>query len=164
MDVTDEQWAVLEPLIPEPPRSRHGRGAVAVREGGAQLCTMGAKDGGSLARSAQPLPPPYQTSLRCFQRWVRDGMLRSALEALAEDLEERGGLGLSECFIDATFVVASRGRASGKDPSGARVRSSWRWQTALAFLSPSTRRVHLRTRSPLSRNFPVYGLNTADRS
>ena len=26
MDVTDEQWAVLEPLIPEPPRSRHGRG------------------------------------------------------------------------------------------------------------------------------------------
>jgi hypothetical protein len=40
MDVTDEQWAVLEPLIPEPPRSRHRRGtqppqarqAVAVRE------------------------------------------------------------------------------------------------------------------------------------
>jgi transposase len=26
MDVTDEQWAVLEPLIPEPPRSRHRRG------------------------------------------------------------------------------------------------------------------------------------------
>jgi transposase len=26
MNVTDEQWAVLEPLIPEPPRSRHGRG------------------------------------------------------------------------------------------------------------------------------------------
>ena len=79
---------------------------------------MGAKNGGSLARSAQPLPPPYQTSLRRFQRWVRDGMLRSALEALAEDLEERGGLGLSECFIDATFVVANRGRAGGKDQAG----------------------------------------------
>ena len=86
MDVTDEQWAVLEPLIPEPPRSRHGRGRLwRLREGGAQLCTVGAEDGGSLARSAQPLPPPYQTSRRRFQRWVRDGMLRSALEALAED-------------------------------------------------------------------------------
>jgi hypothetical protein len=37
---------------------------------------------------------------------------------LAEDLEERGGLGLSECFIDVTFVVANRGRAGGKDQAG----------------------------------------------
>jgi hypothetical protein len=119
MEVTDEQGAVLEPLIPEPLRSRNGRGRLwRYSEGGAQLRTVGAEDGGSLARSAQPLSPPYHTSRRRFQRWVRDGMMRSALEALAEDLEERGGLGLSECFIDATFVVANRGRAGGKDQAG----------------------------------------------
>ena len=83
MDVTDEQWAVFEPLIPEPLRSRYGRGRLwrYAREALNCVLTVGAEAGGSLVRSAQPLPPPYHTSRRRFQRWVRDGMLQSALEA-----------------------------------------------------------------------------------
>jgi hypothetical protein len=42
------------------------------------------------------------------------------------------------------------GRASER-PSGAKVVRSWRFQTALLFLSPSTQRVLHRTRSPLSK-------------
>jgi hypothetical protein len=92
--------------------------------------------------------PPYQTCHRRFQRWTQEGVLAEALRALAEDLKERGGLDLSECFIDGTFVGAKKGEDLWERPSGARVRSSWRWQTLLVFLSPYTRRALLRTRSP----------------
>jgi hypothetical protein len=36
-------------------------------------------------------------------------MLQQVLERLAQDLEERGDLDLSECFIDGTFVMAKKG-------------------------------------------------------
>jgi transposase len=46
---------------------------------------------------------PYQTCHRRFQKWVRDGTLDGMLWALAEDLRERGKLGLDETFVDASF-------------------------------------------------------------
>jgi putative transposase len=36
--------------------------------------------------------PPYQTCHRRFQQWVREGVLRGVLEALAEDLRARAVL------------------------------------------------------------------------
>jgi hypothetical protein len=63
------------------------------------------------------------------------------LVALAADLKERGDLDLSECFIDGTFVVAKKGALGWERPSGAKVRRSWQWQTALVFLSPYASRV-----------------------
>jgi transposase len=53
--------------------------------------------------------PLYQTCHRRFQQWVEDGALRRVLEALAEGLRQRGKRDLSECFIDAMFVVAKKG-------------------------------------------------------
>jgi transposase len=53
--------------------------------------------------------PPYQTSHRRLQRRNEEGVLEEVLRALAEDLEERGGLDLSECFVDGTFVGAKKG-------------------------------------------------------
>jgi hypothetical protein len=53
--------------------------------------------------------PPYQTCHRRFQRWSADGALERVLEALAANLKDRGGLDLSECFIDGTFIVAKKG-------------------------------------------------------
>src|SRR6185437_2072469 len=93
--------------------------------------------------------PPYQTCHRRFQRWVRDGTLEHVLEVLAQDLKERGKLDLSECFIDGTFIVAKKGEGVGDRPSGAKVRNSWQWQTALVFLSPSVPPRLRLTRSPL---------------
>jgi transposase len=68
--------------------------------------------------------PPYQTCHRGFQEWVKDGTLRKVLETLAEDLYARGGLDLSECFIDGTFIVAKKGAFEWEKPSGAKVRNS----------------------------------------
>ena len=149
MDLTDEQWEVLEPLIPEPPRREDRRGRPwrdprDVLNGILWILRTGApwKD----------LPeryPPYQTCHRRFQRWIEEGVLGDVLEALAEDLEERGQIDLSECYIDGTFVVAKKGGHESERPSGARVRRSWRFQTALLLHSASTQSVLARTKSPL---------------
>lgn len=76
--------------------------------------------------------------------------MRRVLEALAEDLRERGEVDLSECFIDGTFVTAKKGGAPSVRLSGAKARNSWWWQTMLVFHSPSTRRLLARMKSPLS--------------
>ena len=161
MDLTDEQWEVLEALIPDPPRRADGRGrpwrdSRDVLNGILWVLRTGAP--------WHDLPeryPPYQTCHRRFQRWVKEGTLSLILEALAEDLKERGNLDLSECFIDGTFVVAKKGDSVLERPSGARVRRSWRWQTALVFLSPLTQRVLARTRSPLSERLSHLALPPA---
>ena len=148
MDLTDEQWTILQPLIPEPPRRPDGRGrpwrdAREVLHGVLWILRTGAP--------WQDLPeryPPYQTCHRRFQQWVRDGTLEKVLQTLAADLRDRGGLDLSECFIDGTFVIAKKGAQGWARPSGAKVRNSWQWQTALVFLSPYASPVLARMKSP----------------
>jgi hypothetical protein len=53
--------------------------------------------------------PPYQTCHRRFQQWVEEGVFDKVIEVLARDLQERGGINMSECFIDGTFSLASGG-------------------------------------------------------
>lgn len=112
MDLTDEQWALLKPLIGELPRRTDGRGqpwrsSREVLNGILWILRTGAQWADLPERY-----PPYQTCRRRFQRWVRDRMLERVLEAIAADLEDRGGLDLSECFIDGTFIVAKKGAAA----------------------------------------------------
>jgi len=148
--LTDEQWAILNPLIAEPIRRDDRRGRPwrenrEVLDGILWILRTGAR--------WQDLPehsPPYQTCHRRFQMWVRDGTLKSILETLAEDLRTRGELDLSECFIDGTFVSAKKGASELERPSGAKALQEWQWQTALVFLSPSTPILLRRMKSNLS--------------
>lgn len=48
-------------------------------------------------------------------------------------LKERGGLELSECFVDAMFVGAKKEDEGWERPSGARARSSRRWKIERLF-------------------------------
>jgi hypothetical protein len=52
---------------------------------------------------------PYQTCHRRFQQWVRSGIMRGILEAVAEGLRLRGGFRLEEAFIDGSFAPAKKG-------------------------------------------------------
>ena len=119
-ELQEEQWAVVEPLLPKLPRRADGRGRPrcadrAVLNGILWILRSGARWKDLPARF-----PSYQTCHRRFQRWVHDGTLARALQALAEDLQEWGGLDLSECFIDGTFIVAKRGGRSGQGQAGQR--------------------------------------------
>jgi transposase len=136
MDLTDAQWAVLAPLLPKPRLRRDRRGRPwrdprDVLNGILWILRTGApwKD----------LPdryPSYQTCHRRFQTWVERGTLRQVLKALALDLQARGGLDLSEAFIDGSFASAKKKAAVSAKLSGAKGPRSWPLQTALVFLSP----------------------------
>ena len=161
-ELTDEQWALIALLFEKADeiqtRGRPARSAREVLNGVLWILRSGAR--------WQDLPerfPPYQTCHRRFQSWVKDGRLRRVLETLAQDLLERGKLDLSETFIDGTFVSAKKGASKWEKPSGAKARSSWQWQTALVFLSPSTRNLLRRTRSNWSSEQLPNALPTSDR-
>ena len=149
MDITDAQWTLIKPFIPERPRREDGRGRPArdpreVMNGIWWIMRTGA--------AWQDMPgryPPGSTCHRHFQAWVKAGVFEQILNTLAQDLYERGGLDLSECFIDGTFVSAKKGASAWARPSGAKVARLWQLQTALAFLSPFTYRV-LRRMKPSS--------------
>ena len=149
MDLTDEQWSVIQPLIPDLPRRPDGKGrpwkdSREVINGILWILRTGAPWYDMPDRY-----PPYQTCHRRFQQWVRSGVFEKVLRALADDLNERGGLDLSECHIDGTFVIAKKGGTRLERPGGARVRSSWQLQTVMVFLSPYTLRLLRRMKSPL---------------
>src|SRR6185295_12730167 len=134
MDLTDQQWALLEPLFEEKRRAdgrgRPWRDARAVLNGVLWVLRTGApwKD----------LPgryPPYQTCHRRFQQWERRGVFRAVLEALARDLRDRGRLDLTEGFIDASFTAAKKGALPSVLQSVAKATKSWQSSTAAVFLS-----------------------------
>lgn len=163
-ELTDQQREIIQPLIPTPLRRPDGKGRPwkddrAVLNGILWVLRSGAR--------WKDLPerfPSYQTCHRRFQQWVRAGVLRHILETLAQDLGERGGLDLSECFIDGTFVIAKKGGSRWEKPSEAKVRSSWQWQTALVFLSPCTQTLLVRMKSSWSKRLSPKVLLPTSRS
>ena len=108
-DLTDDQWAVLDPLIPEPSRRKDGRGRPwrprrAVLDGILWVLRTGAP-----WRDLPEWYPPYQTCHRRFQDWVQAGILRGVFEALAEELHVGGRVDVREAFIDGSFASAKKG-------------------------------------------------------
>ena len=141
MELTDEQWTVVEPLIPIVERRRDGKGrprvpARRVLDGVLWILWTGAP--------WKALPndyPPYQTCHRRMQEWVQQRAFAKILRALAEDLHDRGKFDLTEAFVDGTHAGAKRGALSSGKPAVDQQRRSWQWQTAMAFLSPCGLRV-----------------------
>ena len=147
-ELTDEQWLLIKPLFPKPRvgvRGRPQRDAREVMNGVLWILRTGAR--------WQDLPeryPPYQTCHRRFSAWVEAKLLEKVLNKLTWHLRQHGDFDLSECFIDGSFVGAKKGALPSAKPSGARVRSSWQWQTAMALQSPSTSSLRARMRSTSS--------------
>lgn len=147
LDLTDMQWELLAPLIRTPGQRRDGRGRPRrepreVLDGVLWILRTGAQWADVPDRY-----PPYQTCHRYFQQWCRDGTLERILHALAQDLYERGGIDITEAFIDGTFAGAKKGGPPSEKRSVARGPRSWPLQTALVFLSPQGLRVLHQRRS-----------------
>lgn len=146
MDLTDAQWAVIGPLLPKPRVRKDGRGRPWRDSRDVLNGILWVLRTGAPWKDVPDRYPPYQTCHRRFQAWNRTGAMQDALRALAQDLEERGGIDVSECFIDATFAPAKKGAAEWGKPSGGKGPRSWQWQTALVFLSPYAQAALRRTR------------------
>jgi transposase len=108
-DLSDNQWKVLDALIPTPKRRNDGRGRPwkshrSVLNGILWILRTGAP--------WADLPegyPSFQICHRRFQQWVRSGVMKEILEALASHLKLRGAIDVREAFIDASFAPAKKG-------------------------------------------------------
>ena len=138
MELTNEQWSRIEPVISslapkKDPRGRRPRNPRDVLNGILWILRTGApwKD----------LPqryPPYQTCHRRFQQWVRQGVFERIVKELAEDLYERGEIDIRETFIDGSFSPAKKGVVLSAIRNAGKAPRSWQLQTLLVFLSPLT--------------------------
>jgi transposase len=141
MDLTNEQWQRIKDFIPKP-KARPGKSGIPPQELRAVL-------NGILwiLRTGAPwadLPeryPPKSTCHRRFQEWTQSGVFAKILTELATDLKERGGIDLSEGFIDGTFAPAKKGAMVWARPKGAKEPKLWALQTLSVFLSPLTQPV-----------------------
>lgn len=146
MELTNEQWERVKDLVPDQVKRADGKGRPArekreVMEGVLWILRTGApwKD----------LPerfPPYQTCHRRFQQWQEQGVMRRVVKTLAKDLMERGGVDLSECFVDGSFCMAKKGALLWAKLSEAKAPRSWQSRTlqVLFFLSQSNQPLLMR--------------------
>src|SRR6187455_2416522 len=100
MELTNEQWALVEAILPPDQVRTDGRGRPwsdrrIIFHGILWILRTGAPWKDLPSRYG-----PYQTAHRRFQNWARDGTIEKVLLVLAEHLRAAGGLDLKECFVD----------------------------------------------------------------
>lgn len=141
MDITDTQWNLIKEYIPEDVVREDGRGRPWSDRRKALSGVLWVLRTGAPWKDLPERYGAYQTVHRRFQHWRKQGVMEAVLRGLARDLHERGGLDLSECFIDGSFAAAKKGASKSAKPSGARVSKSWQLEMLMVFRSPFTRRL-----------------------
>ena len=132
-DLTDEQWNILDPLIPKPRTRSDGRGRPwksrrSVINGILWILRTGAPWADLPDRY-----PSFQTCHRRFQQWVRSGVMTKIMTALAMKLTAKGGIDVREAFIDASFAPAKKGGTRSEKRNEARERRSWQSQIVMGY-------------------------------
>lgn len=108
-DLSDDQWKVLNRLIPKPKRRSDGRGRPWKSSRSVLNGILWVLRTGAPWADLPEAYPSFQTCHRRFQQWVHSGVMRRILEALALDLKHRGAIDVREAFIDASFAPAKKG-------------------------------------------------------
>jgi transposase len=136
MQLTDEQWSVVEPLIPRPKQRKDRKGRPRVPARGVLDGVLWILWTGAPWKALPSEYPPYQTVHRRMQEWVVNRVFWKVLTALAVDLRDRGKIDLTESFIDGTHAGAKRGALSSELLAVAPQQRSWQLQTLAVFQSP----------------------------
>lgn len=144
-ELTDAQWAKIEPLLPKVKRSaKGGRRPVDSRrvfEGILWVLRSGAR--------WKDLPARHPSPSTCWRRlrdWEEQDVWLDLWRAFLSELDMKGQLDWAETFADGSFAPAKKGAPASERPNAERVRSGWWWSTAKVFLSetPWTRPVRRR--------------------
>jgi len=104
MDLTDEQWCLVAPLLPAPPPGTRGRPRLDRR----RILN------GILWKLRHGLPwhrvparyASHQACYHHYRRWVRDGVLLKIIAALMRDLERRGALNLDAALASGVVHIS----------------------------------------------------------
>jgi len=134
--LTDAQWAKIQPLLPPLPRRKDGRGRPWAEdrkclEGILWILRTGAQ------WKALPDAKEYASATTCWRRlnwWEERGLWLKIWRAFLAELDGHQCLDWSEAFIDGSFASAKKGALPSGKPRGGRAQSGWWWQTARVFL------------------------------
>ena len=148
--LTDEQWTIIEPLLPPPKGSRRGGPKPLpnrpVFEGILWVLRSGAR--------WKDLPQEYPSPSTCWRRlraWEETGVWEQAWRTLLAQLDQQQHLGWEEVFTDATFSPAKKGVPRWAKPNVEKVRSLWWWRTARVYLWQCTSPLRPQRKSSSSR-------------
>jgi transposase len=115
--LTDTQWKKIAPLLPKPPKHRHGgRPWIENRrvlEGILWILRSGAR--------WQDLPEKYPHPSTCWRRlrdWEERGVWLNIWRAFLNELNERQQLKWSESFLDGSFAPAKKGARKSENQAG----------------------------------------------
>ena len=159
--LTDEQWELIEPLLPKPKRRRDKRGRPPAPN---RACFEGILWVLYTGAAWHFLPDEYPSPSTCWRRlrqWEEQGVWLDAWRALLGALDEQGLLRWDETFMDGSFAPAKKGARRSVKPSAARERSGWYWSTVKVFRWEFGWKVPLRmklhSRKPRSSRSPSRG-------
>ena len=141
MDLTNEQWNLVEPLIPRPSPPRDNRGHPWRDSRDVLNGILWVLRTDLSWRNLPERYPPFATCNRRLRQWVDDETIQCVFQALAGDLVERGGIDISEAFVTWYFRAANKRSAAWLGSNTARDGRSWQLQTLKLLLSPSTLKV-----------------------
>ena len=167
--MTDEQWELIEPLLPVAKGRRDKRGRPWA---GNRACLEGIlwilQTGAAWRFLPTEFPSP-STCWRRLQRWEEQGVWLRAWRAFLGALDEEGLLEWEESFLDGSFAPAKKGALPSAKPSVARAQSGWYWSTVKVFRWEFgwkvPLRMKLRLRKPRSAKSVCPGVKAAhDRS
>jgi len=131
-ELTDEQWGLLEAVLPEPEASPGGGPKPVPNRPVVEGILWVLRNGGRW----KALPAGYPSPATCWRRlarWEEEGVWVRAWRCFLDILHERRRLDWEECFADGSFAPAKKGGAASERPSAARVRSGWWWSMAKEF-------------------------------
>ena len=109
-DLSDDAWAVIEPLLPKKGRGPARRDDRTVLNGIFYILRTGAP-----WRDLPERYGPHTTAYNRYVRWGERGIWREIFEALVTECED------ALVFVDSSIVKAHRAAAGAKGGSFARV-------------------------------------------
>jgi len=144
--LTEEQWELVEPMLPPPKRRRDNRGRPWASNRGCFEGILWVLQTGAAWRFLPDEFPSPSTCWRRLKQWEDEGVWLNAWRTLLGALDEEGLLKWDETFLDGSFAPAKKGALPSAKPSGARGRSGWYWSTVKVFRWEFGWKVPLRTK------------------
>jgi transposase len=128
--VSDAMWALLEPVLVDPPRRfRHpGRCRYSPRQCLEGILYVLYTDTPWLQVPYRELGlPSGETCRRRLEEWSREGLFQQAIALLQRQLAEADKLDWSRVIVDASLVEAKKGARRSRARSAARPAAATTW-------------------------------------
>ena len=121
--LTDEQWSVIEPMMP--PAKSTGRPRSDLRK--IVEAILWILRTGAPWRDLPERFGPWQTVYDRFQRWRREGLFDKILQRLQIRLDDQGKIDWDLWCVDGSSIRASRAAAGGGKKGATKSRKTTLW-------------------------------------